>query len=595
MSHNEPKDYLKLPPEGLSEEQRQNAYKKYNGYLYPQREHFLGYQTAAHLDYSHLNEYLKMHINNVGDPFEPGNYTVNSRELEVAVLDYYAHLWHAKTPHDPKDPESYWGYVLSMGSTEGNMYGLWQARDYLQGKTLYHEEDLTFSHAAKNTSSHGPTIIPFLFRNVKGTYKHKVGDPKNARKPIVFFSEDTHYSIVKICRVLDLPVFSEIGNEKYPTENPLGHERWPQTVPSDTNGHGTVDVEKLLKLVEFFAAKGHPPLIILNYGTTFKGAYDDVEKIGNALMPILDKYGLGLNQREITYAPGHTDKRDGFWIHVDGALGATYAPFLRLAHEKGKYSGFVPPKFDFGLNFVHSLNTSGHKWPGAPWPCGIFMTKVKYQIKPPADPAYIGSPDTTFAGSRNGFSSIILWDFLARHSYDSQMQVALDNEEVARYAVQEIGKLSEKLGEKHGKTDEEKKNWLWVIRTPAALTVRFRRPNRDIVQEFSLSGESMYVDDPNKSEDHAHKKSKQNADPEKGKVQRDYAHIYIMVNITKERIDKLVKALSSKDAYTFDDEKHKPERNIVVSDHKDTHAKIEHFGDLKTHALHAGHNNHRGF
>jgi histidine decarboxylase len=50
----------------------------------------------------------------------------------------------------------------------------------------------------------------------------------------------------------------------------LGHETWPQTVPSDVNGHGTVDVEKLLKLVEFFAKKGHPPLIVLNYGTTFK-------------------------------------------------------------------------------------------------------------------------------------------------------------------------------------------------------------------------------------------------------------------------------------------------------------------------------------
>ena len=58
-------------------------------------------------------------IIDIGDPFEPGNYTVNSRELEVAVLDFYARLWHAKTPHNPNDPDSYWGYILSMGSTEG--------------------------------------------------------------------------------------------------------------------------------------------------------------------------------------------------------------------------------------------------------------------------------------------------------------------------------------------------------------------------------------------------------------------------------------------------------------------------------------------
>ena len=116
----------------------------------------------------------------------------------------------------------------------GNMYGLWQARDYLQGKTLYHEEDHTFNHAAKNVSSHGPTSIPFLYKTVRGKYPsisyspppsslppssfsfsrfpistvhlslifviyhHKVGDKKNAKKPVVFFSEDTHYSIVKV-------------------------------------------------------------------------------------------------------------------------------------------------------------------------------------------------------------------------------------------------------------------------------------------------------------------------------------------------------------------------------------------------------------
>ena len=52
----------------------------------------------------------------------------------------------------------------------GNMYGLWQARDYLQGKTLYHEEDHTFNHAANNVSSHGPTSIPFLYKTVRGKY-----------------------------------------------------------------------------------------------------------------------------------------------------------------------------------------------------------------------------------------------------------------------------------------------------------------------------------------------------------------------------------------------------------------------------------------
>jgi histidine decarboxylase len=57
----------------------------------------------------------------------------NTKKVEVHVLDYFARLWNIKSPHDPSDGESYWGYLLSMGSTEGNLYGLWQAREYLQG------------------------------------------------------------------------------------------------------------------------------------------------------------------------------------------------------------------------------------------------------------------------------------------------------------------------------------------------------------------------------------------------------------------------------------------------------------------------------
>ena len=103
-------------------------------------------------------------------------------------------------------------------------------------------------------------------------------------------------------------------------------------------------------------------MIILNVGTTFKGAYD---------------------------------VRSGYWIHVDGALGASYLPFLEKAQRRIK--GHIP-KFDFSLPFVHSIVTSAHKYPGCPVPSGIYMTKRKYQIAPPDDPEYIGYPDTTFAG-----------------------------------------------------------------------------------------------------------------------------------------------------------------------------------------------------
>jgi hypothetical protein len=42
----------------------------------------------------------------------------------------------------------------------------------------------------------------------------------------------------------------------------------------------------------------------------------------------------------------------------------------------------------------------------SPSPCGIYLTRTKYQLAPPNMPEYIGTPDTTFAGSRDRSSSV---------------------------------------------------------------------------------------------------------------------------------------------------------------------------------------------
>ena len=60
----------------------------------------------------------------------------------------------------------------------------------------------------------------------------------------------------------------------------------------DDSGPGTVDIEALTKLVDFFSAKGHPIIVIFSYGTTSKGACDDVKAAGKALVPILKKNGI---------------------------------------------------------------------------------------------------------------------------------------------------------------------------------------------------------------------------------------------------------------------------------------------------------------
>jgi len=506
-----------LSEEGLSEPARKTALAALSTYEATQKDLFLGYQANQYGLYGDLAQYLTLHLNNIGDPFASGNFTVNTKMMERPVLDYYASLWNARWPHDEKDDESYWGYVLTMGSTEGNLYGLWNARDYLAGKVLL-DDPKTAARAAAMAANGLPG------RALRKLIWHQApapADNPNAYTPVAFYSEDTHYSIIKIMRILGIQTFYELGSNLFPGQCPLG-DPWPEEVPSKGGaaGPGCVDVDALVKLVEFFAQKGYPIILCLNYGTTFKGAYDDVATICERLQPIFQKYGL--ESRKVVYDPkkGLSDTRTGFWIHVDGALGATYMPFIEMAHKKGllKEQG---PVFDFRLPYVHSISTSGHKWVGAPFPTGIYMTRVKYQLKPPSDPAYIGSPDTTLAGSRSGIAPAVLWDYLARHSYDSQIQRALRCEEMAQYTYTALLKLQERLKAEQPDLD------LWVQRTPLALTVLFRQPRAEIVSKYTLSCESLVVD--------GH--------------QRDYAHLYMMEHVTQEKIDSLIADLGKPEAF----------------------------------------------
>ena len=86
--------------------------------------------------------------------------------------------------------------------------------------------------------------------------------------------------------------------------------------------------------------------------------------------------------------------RKGFRFHIDGALGAAYASFLQMAYENSLTDLKPPPVFDFQLNFVFSIVTSGHKWIGVPWPCGIYISKTEFQLRPPemAHISYFDSP-----------------------------------------------------------------------------------------------------------------------------------------------------------------------------------------------------------
>ncbi|MCH7934921.1 MAG: histidine decarboxylase, partial [Gemmatimonadetes bacterium] len=98
---------------------------------------FVGYPSNAVFDYSDLYRFLRFPLNNIGDPFVESTFRVNSRSFEQDVLRFFAKMYRA-----PED--NYWGYVTS-GGTEGNMYGLYLARELLPEGIVYYSEETHYS------------------------------------------------------------------------------------------------------------------------------------------------------------------------------------------------------------------------------------------------------------------------------------------------------------------------------------------------------------------------------------------------------------------------------------------------------------------
>lgn len=103
----------------------------------------IGYPFATDFNYSELYPLLGYSLNNIGDPFIESTYKVSSRALEREVLAFFAELFRA-----PKD--NWWGYATNGGS-EGNLYGLYVARELYSRAIVYYS---TSSHYSVPKSIH---------------------------------------------------------------------------------------------------------------------------------------------------------------------------------------------------------------------------------------------------------------------------------------------------------------------------------------------------------------------------------------------------------------------------------------------------------
>ena len=283
-------------------------------------DHMLGYPTNFDFDYEEILPFLKYGANNVGDPFHGTNYRVNSHEFEREVVRRFAQLMHL-------NPDDAWGYVTT-GGTEGNMYGLYMAREL-----------------------------------------HPQG--------IVYFSQDTHYSILKIMQVLNM-----------------------RNIMIKSLDNGEIDYDDLYETIRI--NRDVPVIIMANIGTTMKGAVDDLPKIRDILSHLA-----------ITRS----------YIHSDAALSGMILPFVPDPQ---------PFAFDAGAD---SLAVSGHKLIGSPIPCGMVLTRKEYVARIARSVEVVGVMDTTIPGSRNAWTPLVLWYALERYGESGFRELVSRMLETAQYAV----------------------------------------------------------------------------------------------------------------------------------------------------------------
>jgi histidine decarboxylase len=329
-------------------------------------------------DYRPLFRFLDYPINNVGDPFVPSNYHLNTHEFEREVVAAFERLTHAP-------PNATWGYVTN-GGTEGNMYGLFLARE----------------------------VFP---------------------DGIVYYSEDTHYSVNKILRFLHL-----------------------RNIQIRSEQDGRIDLEDLHETLKVH--RDVPALIFLTIGTTMKGAVDDLVGVKRILRDLA---------------------MDRHYIHADAALSGMILPFVE-----------DPQPWDFRAG-VDSIAISGHKMIGSPIPCGVALARRAHVERVTRSVEYIGSVDTTLAGSRNGLTPLFLWYAFQTVGLDGFARQVRQCLEVADYAVAQLTRAGQRA---------------WRHRN--SITVVLDRPAPAIVSKWQLA------------------------------VHHGDAHIITMPHVTRTHIDRLI-------------------------------------------------------
>ena len=237
-------------------------------------------------------------INNAGDPFGKVG-ALSSGAFEREVIEFFA-------PKYGFSPDDLWGMV-TMSGTDGNNHGIYFGANFL---------------------------------------KHKTG-----KEPIVYVSDEAHYSNFRLCDLQNLDV---------------------RLIKSDDMGCMIPDS------LEAALDTSRPCLMVYAMGSTFKGAIDDQKALNRVLAR-------------------HPEM--AVYRHIDAALFGGYLPFTKHRH--------MVDRREVGFE---SISISGHKFFGIDSPCGLFITtREVYDNQTTFDIPYLNANMRMISCSRSGIEPLKFW------------------------------------------------------------------------------------------------------------------------------------------------------------------------------------------
>lgn len=273
----------------------------------------------------------RVNLNNAGDPMTDKPWNMSTQAFEKEVIEFF-------TPLYGFDKDDVWGIVTHSG-TDGNNHGIY-----------FGANDL-FNRAGK--------------------------------MPIVYVSDEAHYSNMRICDLQNLEV-------KLIKSDPMG-----RMIPEELEA--ALDTTR-------------PALMVYAMGSTFKGAIDDME----ALNAVLAKH-----------------PNLAVYRHVDAALFGGYLPFTE--HRK-----MVSSK---DMHF-ESIAISGHKFFGIDSPSGLFLcTRKVYDNQHNYNVTYLNGNMKMISCSRDAVQPLKFWWLIQKVGYDQWSEQANRMMDCAKYLQQELTRI----------------------------------------------------------------------------------------------------------------------------------------------------------